>query len=127
MAILTRSGKIVGDDKQVDAQVTSNSKKQVVFEGDEVADELNQGSPINVDDVPKVVPIGCSNKPVLNESGPSCPQSPLPKVNPPFPQRLRKKKEDEKFQKFLSVFKSLSINIPLLEALFDRCRIMLSS
>ena len=36
-----------------------------------------------------------------------------------FPQWLRKKKEDEKFQKFLSVFKTLSINLPLLEALIE--------
>ena len=44
---------------------------------------------------------------------------PLPKIPPPFPQRLKKKKEDEKFKFFLSVFKSLSINIPLVEALLE--------
>ncbi|KAK4708596.1 hypothetical protein R3W88_029521 [Solanum pinnatisectum] len=40
---------------------------------------------------------------------------PLPKIPPPFPQRLKKKNEDEKFKKFLSVFKNLSINFPLRE------------
>ncbi|XP_015166992.1 uncharacterized protein [Solanum tuberosum] len=42
---------------------------------------------------------------------------PLPKIPPPFPQRLKKKNENAKFKKFLSVFKSLSINLPLVEAL----------
>jgi len=44
---------------------------------------------------------------------------PLPKIPPPFPQRLKKKNEDEKFKKFLSVFKTLSINLPLMEALLE--------
>ncbi|KAK4721409.1 hypothetical protein R3W88_011642 [Solanum pinnatisectum] len=43
----------------------------------------------------------------------------LPKIPPPFPQRLMKKNEDEKFKKFLSVFKTLSINLPLVEALLE--------
>ncbi|XP_049367955.1 uncharacterized protein LOC125832805 [Solanum verrucosum] len=44
---------------------------------------------------------------------------PLPKIPPPFPQRLKKKNEDEKFKNFLSVFKSFSINLPLVEALLE--------
>ncbi|XP_049357262.1 uncharacterized protein LOC125821949 [Solanum verrucosum] len=44
---------------------------------------------------------------------------PLPKISPPFTQRLNKKNEDGKFKKFLSVFKTLSINIPLVEALLE--------
>ncbi|XP_049405116.1 uncharacterized protein LOC125868535 [Solanum stenotomum] len=43
----------------------------------------------------------------------------LPKITPPFAQRLKKKNEDEKFKKFLSVFKTLSINLPLVEALLE--------
>ena len=35
----------------------------------------------------------------------------------PFPQRFQKHKLDEQFSKFLEVFKKLSINIPLVEAL----------
>ena len=116
-AILTRSGKKVGGDESIDTQVTSSPKEQVVPKGDDVALELNQDPPSIVDKVPKVVPSGCVTKPVVNEFGPSCSQSPMPKVNPTFPQRLKKKKDDEKFQKFLSVFKTLSLNLPLLEAL----------
>ncbi|KAH0633404.1 hypothetical protein KY284_036190 [Solanum tuberosum] len=44
---------------------------------------------------------------------------PLPEISHPFPQRLKKKNEDEKFMKFLSVFKTLSINFPLVEALLE--------
>ncbi|XP_049364530.1 uncharacterized protein LOC125829337 [Solanum verrucosum] len=44
---------------------------------------------------------------------------PLPKINPPFPQRLKKRNDGEKFKKILSVFKSLSINLPLVEALVE--------
>ncbi|XP_015167696.1 uncharacterized protein [Solanum tuberosum] len=44
---------------------------------------------------------------------------PLPKIPPPFPQCLKKKNEDEKFKKFLYVFKKLSINLPLVEALLE--------
>ncbi|XP_030963798.1 uncharacterized protein LOC115984958 [Quercus lobata] len=35
----------------------------------------------------------------------------------PFPQRLRKNNMDDQFSKFLSIFKQLHINIPLIEAL----------
>ncbi|KAK4729713.1 hypothetical protein R3W88_022701 [Solanum pinnatisectum] len=44
---------------------------------------------------------------------------PLPKISPPFPQHLRRKNEHEKFKKFLSVFKTLSINLPLVETLLE--------
>ncbi|KAK8935601.1 hypothetical protein KSP39_PZI013849 [Platanthera zijinensis] len=36
---------------------------------------------------------------------------------PPFPQRLKKSKLDQQFQKFLEIFKKLQINIPFAEAL----------
>lgn len=36
---------------------------------------------------------------------------------PPYFQRLQKQNQDEKFQKFMDVFKKLSINIPFGEAL----------
>ncbi|XP_049406275.1 uncharacterized protein LOC125869922 [Solanum stenotomum] len=46
-------------------------------------------------------------------------KQPLPKISPPFTQRLKKKNEDEKFKKNLSVFKTLSINLPLVEVLLE--------
>ncbi|XP_015163499.1 uncharacterized protein [Solanum tuberosum] len=44
---------------------------------------------------------------------------PLPKITPQFPQRLKKKNEDENFKRFLSVFNTLSINLRLVEALLE--------
>lgn len=38
-------------------------------------------------------------------------------IYPPFPQRLKNKAKDTEFQKFLSIFNSLSINVPLFEAI----------
>lgn len=39
----------------------------------------------------------------------------MPRI--PHPERLQKSKKNEKFQKFLDIFKKLSINIPFVEAL----------
>ncbi|XP_049357518.1 uncharacterized protein LOC125822175 [Solanum verrucosum] len=43
----------------------------------------------------------------------------LPIISPSFPQGQKKKNEDEKFKNFLSVFKTLSINLPLMEELLE--------
>ena len=42
---------------------------------------------------------------------------PMPRPQPPFPQRLVKKTEDGKYQRFITMLKQLSINVPLVEAL----------
>ena len=39
---------------------------------------------------------------------------PIPRPPPPFPQRLVKKTEDGKYRRFITMFKKLSINIPLI-------------
>ncbi|KAK4709999.1 hypothetical protein R3W88_004512 [Solanum pinnatisectum] len=41
----------------------------------------------------------------------------IPRPPPPFHQRLRKKAEDGKFTKFITMLKQLSVNTPLVEAL----------
>ncbi|TMW83147.1 hypothetical protein EJD97_002751, partial [Solanum chilense] len=43
--------------------------------------------------------------------------TPMPRPPPLFPQRLLKKTEDGKFQRFITMLKQLSINVPLAEAL----------
>ncbi|XP_049384735.1 uncharacterized protein LOC125848802 [Solanum stenotomum] len=53
------------------------------------------------------------HKPCLNT------KLPLAKIPLLFPQCLKKKNEDERFKKFLSVFQTLSINLPLVEALLE--------
>ena len=42
---------------------------------------------------------------------------PMPIPPPPFSQRLVKKTEDGKYQRFITMLKHLSINVPLVEAL----------
>ncbi|XP_070003537.1 uncharacterized protein [Nicotiana sylvestris] len=44
-------------------------------------------------------------------------KAPLPKPPPPYPQRLAKQKNENLFKKFIDMMKSLSINVPLMEAL----------
>ncbi|KAK4737091.1 hypothetical protein R3W88_000788 [Solanum pinnatisectum] len=41
---------------------------------------------------------------------------PMPRLPPPFPQRLVKKTEEGKYRKFISMLKQLSINMMLIEA-----------
>ena len=43
--------------------------------------------------------------------------TPMPRPPPPFPQRLVKKTENGKYRHFITMFKQLSINVPLIEAL----------
>ena len=42
---------------------------------------------------------------------------PIPRPPPLFPKRLVKKTEDVKYQSFITMFKQLFINVPLIEAL----------
>ncbi|XP_070035714.1 uncharacterized protein [Nicotiana tomentosiformis] len=44
-------------------------------------------------------------------------KEPLPKPQPPYPQRLTKKNGENQFNKFIQIMKGLSINVPLMEAL----------
>ncbi|XP_070011187.1 uncharacterized protein [Nicotiana sylvestris] len=41
----------------------------------------------------------------------------LPRQPPPYPQSLSKQRNDNQFKKFIDMMKSLSINVPLVEAL----------
>ncbi|KAK4717938.1 hypothetical protein R3W88_016276 [Solanum pinnatisectum] len=42
---------------------------------------------------------------------------PMPRLPPPFPQRLVKKNDEGKYRRFITMLKQLSINVPLIEAL----------
>ncbi|XP_070022317.1 uncharacterized protein [Nicotiana sylvestris] len=44
-------------------------------------------------------------------------KAPLPRPPPPYPQRIVKQKNENQFRKFIDMMKSLSINVPLVEAL----------
>ncbi|XP_070012976.1 uncharacterized protein [Nicotiana sylvestris] len=49
-------------------------------------------------------------------------KAPLRRTPPPYPQRLAKKKNENQFNKFIDMMKSLSINVPLVEALEQMSR-----
>ena len=53
------------------------------------------------------------------EKGTEVPQKvvPIPRPPPPLPQRLVKKIEDGKFQRFITMLKQLSSNVPFVEAI----------
>ncbi|XP_059288604.1 uncharacterized protein LOC132041950 [Lycium ferocissimum] len=112
-AITTRSGKIL-----------QGAKKKVVDLGPiDEEDEVQSEAPIIVDKNPankKVADIPEIVKDVDNTSkqtvkGALHPLTQLFKSKPPFPQRLVKKKEDAKFEKFYDQLKQLSLNFPFLE------------
>ncbi|XP_070035498.1 uncharacterized protein [Nicotiana tomentosiformis] len=44
-------------------------------------------------------------------------KAPLPRPPPPYPQRLAKQNNENQFNKFINMMKSLSINVPLVKAL----------
>ena len=48
---------------------------------------------------------------------------PMPRPPPTFPQILVKKTEDDKYRRFITMLKQLSINVPLVEAL-KKCPVM---
>ncbi|XP_015165282.1 uncharacterized protein [Solanum tuberosum] len=104
LAIVTQSG------KEVKGGVTGNKEEHTRNEGKNIEEE-EITIPHDITKEPQSEEE--KHKPFLKA------KQPLPKISPPFPQRLKKKNEDEKFKKFLSVFKTLSINLPLVEALLE--------
>ncbi|KAK4737176.1 hypothetical protein R3W88_000873 [Solanum pinnatisectum] len=112
LAVLTRSGKAVGGD------VTSKEGNDTIdVEGS--GQEPENDTPTEVDEALEQLINGelqTSNEGVTSLSKPT---KLLPKINSPFPQRLKKRDKDAKFQKFLFVFKTLSINLSLVEALLE--------
>ncbi|XP_070040070.1 uncharacterized protein [Nicotiana tomentosiformis] len=60
-----------------------------------------------------------SREHVIDIPEPTMPKAnePMPRPPPPYPQRLAKKNSENQFKKFIDMMKSLSINVPLVEAL----------
>ncbi|XP_070017943.1 uncharacterized protein [Nicotiana sylvestris] len=90
MAITTRSGK---------AQV----EEPIVVEAKKVPEELKVQE-VNREEVKEKVKLTPKNLP------------PIPRPPPPFPQRLARKVDDSKLEKFYDILKQLSVNIPFVEA-----------
>ncbi|XP_070028713.1 uncharacterized protein [Nicotiana sylvestris] len=96
MAVITRSGG--------GGEVNTSKQKEVV------SDEVG----VQDDDVPIV-----DEEHVIDIPETVVPKdkAPLPRPPPPYPQRLVKQKNENQFKKFIEMMRSLSINVPLVEAL----------
>nr|XP_043625545.1 uncharacterized protein LOC122596969 [Erigeron canadensis] len=100
-AISTRSGKVVSS--PIDKSCVSIVSPQVEQFDEDVDEEVEMESPpVVTTPVPKATPIK------------------EPKVKPykpkvPFPQRLRKEKIQEQYNKFFDMIKSVTINVPLVD------------
>ncbi|XP_070007485.1 uncharacterized protein [Nicotiana sylvestris] len=121
MAVTTRSGKggnaptssqrklvddeqVVKEDETPTNVVQANDEVQIDIDDnvEETQEEVNP-SRDHVVDIPKQV---------VQKA-----KAPLPKPPQPYPQRLSKQNGENQFKKFIDMMKSLSINVPLVEAL----------
>ena len=93
-AITLRSGKEV----MTQAEMSKDDEKKEEEQNVKVEDEEKEERNTERKEVPKPTP-----------------PSFVPKL--PFPQRLKKQKDEEQFSKFLDIFKKLEINVPFSEAI----------
>ncbi|XP_070010354.1 uncharacterized protein [Nicotiana sylvestris] len=121
MAIITRSGRggnaptssgrrLVDDDQVMQEEEISNNivqpNEEVWIDIDDSVEETQEKvnpSRENMIDIPE---------PVLPKA-----KAPLPKPPTPYPQRPAKQNGENQFKKFIQMMKSLSVNVPLVEAL----------
>ncbi|XP_070031983.1 uncharacterized protein [Nicotiana tomentosiformis] len=122
MAVTTRSGR--GGDAS-----TSNPRKivnddLVVQEDDKIQannENVNDEVRIDIDDNMEETQndVNPSRKHVINIPEMVVPKAkaPFPRPPPPYTKRLAKQNNENQFKKFIYMMKSLSINVPLVEAL----------
>ncbi|XP_070022909.1 uncharacterized protein [Nicotiana sylvestris] len=126
MAVTTRSGrggvastsnprKIVSDDVLVQEDDEPNNELQVNDEN--VNDEVRIDIDDNVEDTQNYVNPSREHVIDIPEMVVSKAKAPLPRPHPPYPQRLTKQNNKNQFKKLIDMMKSLSINVPLVEAL----------
>nr|XP_016439720.1 PREDICTED: uncharacterized protein LOC107765568 [Nicotiana tabacum] len=98
IAITTRSGKVLQGD--IEQKVVGEEAEQEV--------EAEEQGVVEVERVPE--------KEKEKEKETSKAPPPIPRPPPPFPQRLIRRVDDSKLEKFYDILKQLSVNIPFLEA-----------
>nr|XP_016440793.1 PREDICTED: uncharacterized protein LOC107766510 [Nicotiana tabacum] len=108
MAITTRSGKVLQGD--IEQEVVGKEAEQEV--------ETEEQGVVEVERVPKKEKVQEVNQEGVkeNEKETSKGPPPIPRPPPPFPQRLIRRVDDRKLEKFYDILKQLSVNIPFLEA-----------
>ncbi|XP_070035220.1 uncharacterized protein [Nicotiana tomentosiformis] len=122
IAVTTRSGRggdaSTSDPKKIVSEdVMLQEDDEVQTNDDNVNDEVRIDSNDNMEETQNDV--NPSREHVIDIPEMVVPKSkaPLPRPPPPYPQRLAKKNNENKFKKFIEMMKSLSINVPLVEAL----------
>ncbi|XP_070017317.1 uncharacterized protein [Nicotiana sylvestris] len=111
MEITTRSGKLLqGSSEQV---VEVNESEHEV--------EVEEPSVVEVEKVPEELKVQDENQEEVKEKVKETPKTlpPIPRPTHPFPQRLARKVDDSKLEKFYDILKQLSVNIPFVEAFQD--------
>ncbi|XP_070015485.1 uncharacterized protein [Nicotiana sylvestris] len=108
MAITTRSGKVLqGESEQV-----------VEVEESEQGVEVEEPSVVEVEKIPEDLQVQKENREEVKEKVKETQKTllPIPRPPPPFPQRISRKVDDSKLEKFYDILKQLSENIPFVEA-----------
>nr|XP_009764313.1 PREDICTED: uncharacterized protein LOC104216053 [Nicotiana sylvestris] len=108
MAITTRSGKVLQGD--IEQEVVGEEAEQEV--------EAEEQGVVEVERVPEKEKVQEVNQEGVKEKEKETSKAPppIPRPPPPFPQRLIRRVDDRKLEKFYDILKQLSVNIPFLEA-----------
>ncbi|XP_070023148.1 uncharacterized protein [Nicotiana sylvestris] len=108
MEITTRSGKVL----------QGGSEQVVEVEESEQEVEVEEPSVVEVEKVPEELKVQEENREEVKEKVKETPKTlpPIPRPRPPFPQRLARKVDDSKLEKFYDILKQLSVNILFVEA-----------
>ncbi|XP_070040838.1 uncharacterized protein [Nicotiana tomentosiformis] len=121
MDVITRSGK--GGDAPTSCQRKIVDDEQVVQE-DEIPNNVVQANgevridiDNNVKDTQEEVKTSRENIVDIQEPVVPKAKAPMPRYRPPYHQRFAKQNGENQFKMFIDMMKSLSINVPLVEAL----------
>nr|XP_009766711.1 PREDICTED: uncharacterized protein LOC104218014 [Nicotiana sylvestris] len=108
MAITTRSGKVLQG--EIEQEVVGEESEQEV--------EVEEQGVVEVERVPEKEKVQEVNQEGVKEKEKETSKAPppIPRPPPPFPQRLIRRVDDSKLEKFYDILKQLSVNIPFLEA-----------
>ncbi|XP_075097891.1 uncharacterized protein LOC107765855 [Nicotiana tabacum] len=71
---------------------------------------------VEVEKLPKSVKVQEENHEKVKRKEAPTSLAQIPRPSPPFPQRLARRVDDSKFEKFYDILKQLSVNIPFVEA-----------
>ncbi|XP_070004680.1 uncharacterized protein [Nicotiana sylvestris] len=110
MEITTRSGKVLQGENEQLAEVQDSAQE---FEA-----QVEVPIVVGAKKVPEELKIQEVNREEVKENMKEMPKTlaQIPRPPPPFPQRLARKVDDTKLEKFYEILKQLSVNIPFVEA-----------